>query len=106
MTVPQPADYEFDKGDVHEDMGGDYWRVSARLYNFDARKVEYYNSPNGPVDVTREWHRREYELTCLDPETMGADPRRVNEHDLVSHFNNEATVEEAREYYENQEAEA
>lgn len=102
MSEQQPStdDFEFEKLSVHQGMGGDYWRVTARLYNFDAKEVEYYGNPHDPVDTTREWDRREYELTCLDPETMGTDTQRVSESDLISHFDNDATEEQAREHYE------
>lgn len=96
-------DFEFDKLSVHRGMGGDYWRVTSRLYNFDAKEIEYYDR-HEPTDVTREWDRREYELMRLDPSSLGTETMRLSEHDLVSHFNNEATEEQAREHYKEAEA--
>lgn len=101
---PTEDDFEFEKLSVHQCMGGDFWRVTASLYNFDAKEVEYYDDPHIPVDVTREWDRREYELTRLDLSSLGTETQRVSEQNLISHFDNEATEKQAREHYEQEKA--
>ena len=93
-----PEEYRYDTGAVFHGMGGDYWIVTARLWNYDAEEAERPKYWGDPYDVTEDHHRREYELTTLDPRSMGGETQRLHERDLDSHFT-EATAEEAREYY-------
>jgi hypothetical protein len=100
--------FEFETGTILRGMGGEYWTVSARLYNFDAKEITHRHDiphPHNAIDVTEEWHRREYELAKLDPRSLGTDKKRLNEHDIISHFDLDVTKEEAHEYYR-QEAES
>lgn len=97
-TPQQLDEYRYDEGDVFHGMGDDYWMVTARLWNFDAEEVEWTDYQGQTYDVTRDCHRREYELTKLDPRSLGTETQRLHEQDLASHFG-ESTAEEAREHY-------
>jgi len=96
--------YEYDKDDVFQGMDGDFWSVTARLWNHDATEYERSNPTGEKFETTMPWHRREYELAKLDPAAMGCDKRRVNEQELTSHFS-ASTNEEAHEYYAQEETE-
>lgn len=91
--------YEYDKDDVFQGMDGDFWIVTARLWNHDATEYERSSPTGEKFETTMPWHRREYELAKLDPAAMGCDKQRVNEQELTTHFS-ESSKEKAREYYE------
>ena len=97
-TAQSLSEYAYECGDVFHGMGGDYWTVVARVWNFDAKEVEYARDHPGSYEITEDHHRRQYVLSKLDPSCLGTDRKRVNEIDLHSHFG-EATAEEAREHY-------
>jgi hypothetical protein len=96
--------FEYEKDDVFHGMGGDYWIVTARLWNFDAAEYDRMRPTGERYETTRDYHRREYEIAKLDPAAMGGDTRRVNEEELASYFSG-ATKAEAREHYETKHAE-
>ncbi|ELZ20813.1 hypothetical protein C475_19478 [Halosimplex carlsbadense 2-9-1] len=91
--------YEYDKDDVFQGRDGDFWVVTARLWNHDATEYERSSPTGEKFETTMPWHRREYELASLDPAAMGCDKQRVNEKELTYYFS-AAAKEDAREHYE------